>query len=404
MEDMRVAYLTNVYPKLSHTFIRREIAAIESEGFEVLRISIRATDDRILSQADAEEREKTVVVLDQGLWRIVRSCLSAALTRPSAWWRAFCLASRLGRRSYSGLFRHWMYFVEALVLRSILEDHHRAHVHVHFGTNAATVALLAAEYGGCSFSVTIHGAEEWDKPEFIHISLKVARARFVAAISNFSRAQACRWSDPSQWEKIHVIRCGVDARQLEQEPQPISGNGALLCVGRFVPAKGHLLLLDAVALLNNEGRDFRLELIGDGPMRLLVKQRIEEQGLGHLVQTLGALSEEDVLRRIVASRCMVLPSFIEGLPVTILESLALARPVVATRVAGVPEVVKDGVSGWLVPPGSVEPLADAIRMVLDTPPDRLFKMGLAGREVVRQNHDVRREGRKLALLLRAAID
>jgi len=400
---MRIAYLTNVYPKLSHSFIRREIAALESEGFEVLRISIRASDDGALGLADSEEKKKTVVVLGQGMPRIAFALLLAAIKDPGAWWRAAYLATRLGRHSDGGLLRHWIYLAEACALYELLQRERASHVHVHFGTNAATVALLANEYGGVSYSLTLHGAEEWDKPEFIHIAMKVARARFVAAISNFARAQACRWSDPSHWHKIHIVRCGVDTRHLDHELEPIAEDGPFLCVGRFSPAKAHLLLLDVISRLSKEGRYFRVELIGDGPLRRRVEERIEQDGLGHLVRVVGALSEEEVVREVLASRCMLLPSFIEGLPVTLLESLALARPVVASRVAGVPEVVEDGVNGWLVTPGSVDSLATAIREVLDTPTDRLFEMGLAGREVVRKNHDVRQEVKKLAALLRPAI-
>ena len=213
-----------------------------------------------------------------------------------------------------------------------------------------------------------------------------------------------RWCLPKQWSKIHVVHCGVDDEFLLRPSLNIPAEPRLVCVGRLCEQKGQLLLLDAVAQLAAEGLQFKLVLVGDGPLRGEIEAAIARMGLQEHVEMSGWASNSQVRQHILASRAMVLPSFAEGLPVVLMEALALGRPVISTYVAGIPELVEEGRSGWLVPPGSVEALTQAMRCALQLPVEQLEEMGSAGAVRVAQRHNVAYEASSLAALFRSSIE
>jgi glycosyltransferase involved in cell wall biosynthesis len=395
---MEIAYLVNQYPSITHTFIRREIAALEKLGIAVLRVSVRPCPDRLPDEADRREQEQTTVLLAGGPWRVVVASLDLALRRPLSWLRGLGTAFRMGVHSHAGLGRHLAYFAEACALARLLGARRIGHVHVHFGTNAASVALLAQAISGPSFSMTVHGPGEFDSPELLHLREKVKKARFVAAISHFARSQILRWSDPADWQKVHVVRCPVAPAFLQEPELSFPEAPRLVCIGRLGHSKGHALLFEVAARLARDGVDFELDVLGDGPLREPLEALLRRLGLAQKVRLLGWRDESGVREAILASRALVLPSFGEGLPVVLMEALALGRPAVATRIAGIPELVEDGVSGWLVPAGDEDALEQALRSALATPPECLLQMGRAGRAAVRERHDAMREAQKLAAL------
>jgi glycosyltransferase involved in cell wall biosynthesis len=288
------------------------------------------------------------------------------------------------------------------VLRRRLARCGAAHLHAHFGTNSAAVALLTRLLGGPPYSFTVHGPEEFDRPDSLSLTDKIANASFVAAVSSFGRSQLFRWCPLADWPKIRVVRCGVDAAFLSGGPRPVPETARLVCVGRLSEQKGQLLLLEALGLLTKEGVAFEMVLAGDGPMRREVEEQIERLGLKGRVRITGWVSGEQVREEIVAARALVLPSFAEGLPVVLMEALALGRPVLTTYIAGIPELVEHGVNGWLIPAGSVEALAEALRQVLQTPVERLEQMGKAGAGRVAAQHDANTEAAKLAGVFKEA--
>ena len=304
--------------------------------------------------------------------------------------------------SERGLFRHLAYLAEASVLLRILGNHDIQHVHVHFGTNAAAVARLIRCLGGPSFSMTVHGAE-FDAPLGFSLAEKTEDAVFVVAISNFSYAQLCRWVAPAQWNKIHVVRCSV-SEEFFEPLEPIDGSSRMfLSIGRLSAEKGHLLLLEAMKQLITDEPDAQLVLAGDGELRPLIEQRIRDLGLHGHVHLTGWLDEAAVRSYLRKARVLVQPSFSEGLPLVIIEALALGRPVISTQVGGIPELVRTDENGWLVAAGSVEELVVALRAALRAPAEQLAAMGRAGRERVRVQHHVSTQVSTLETLLNAAM-
>ena len=260
--------------------------------------------------------------------------------------------------------------------------------------------MLASTLTGIPFSMTVHGPSEWDRPMDLALDEKVRRSSFVAVISNFTRGQLMRWCSADVWSRLHVVRCGLDRDFLGAPAVPLPPENRMVFVGRLVDAKGPQLLVAALARLAGEGAKFSLDIIGDGPLRPARTEEIAKAGLDKSVRFLGWQSAEEVRRVILASRFMVLPSLAEGLPVVLMEALALRRPVITTYTAGIPELVKPGVNGWLVPAGSVEDLTAALRDAFSRSTAELEKMGAAGSDLVRQLHDAATEVDKLERLMR----
>ena len=397
---MRIAYLTNQYPKISHTFIRREIEAVlrADSNLEIFRYSIRPTPDRLLDPADIAEQNITDVVLSHGFLSLLLATLKVLLTRPPKFFGAFLLALKLGRCGRQGCLWHLFYLAEAAWLLLQFQAKQISHVHVHFGTNPATVALLCRVLGGPTYSFTVHGPEEFDCPESLHLRTKIEHCNFVVAVSSFGRSQLCRWSTFSDWDKIRVVRCGLPSEDLEQTALPVEDNQRLVCVGRLSEQKGQFLLVEAAKMLRDAGMNFELVLVGDGELRGEIEQLVQAAGLKNHVRLIGWQTSQQVRDWLQRSRAFVLPSFAEGLPVSIMEAFAAGRPVVSTYIAGTPELVRPGENGWLVPAGSSETLATTLKEVLQTSPVVLTDMGARGKKLVQELHSADFEAMKLAQL------
>lgn len=395
---MKLAYLMNQHPYASCTFIRREIVELEGLDQPVYRFSIRYPDLAIKDAADYEEVEKTQFILSQGPVALLFHLLRTLVVSPGKWLQGLGLAIKLGRQSDRGLIVNLIYFVEACLLLHWLRDGKVDHVHCHFATNATTVAMLCHQLGGPSYSFTVHGPHEFDKPEAIALGEKITRAAFVVAISSFTKSQLLRWCSYQHWPKIHIVHCGVDQLFLSQPYTPLPITPSFVCVGRISEQKGHLILLEAVSHLARQGKRFRMILVGDGPLRSEIETLIYQLKLQDYVEITGWATNAEVQHHILNAQAMVVPSFAEGLPVVVMESLALGRPVLATYIAGMAELVEPGVCGWLVPAGSSEKLAAAIATILHTPLETLAAMGQAGAKRVAQEHNAVLEAAKLKRL------
>lgn len=393
----KIAYLINQYPKVSHSFIRREIHAIEKCGLPVGRYAIRSCRAELVDEADQQELALTRTVLENGAATLLKSLTKAVFTRPQQFLQALKLAVKFGRRSDRGILRHLIYLAEACVLNDWFKEDGVQHIHAHFGTNSTTVAMLCTALGGPTYSFTIHGPEEFDTIQALSIVEKVERSSFVATVSSFSKSQLYRWCDQSQWDKIKVIHCGVD-RAFSTEATPIPTEPRIVCVGRLCEAKGQLLLIEAIKPIVAAGIPIKLVFVGDGSIRPQLETIISEAGLQNHVEITGWASNEEVRKQILAARALVLPSFAEGLPVALMEALALHRPVISTYIAGIPELVIPNQCGWLVPSGAIADLTDAIKDAIALSPEVLAEMGRNGAERVARHHDATTEAQKLAAL------
>ena len=402
---MKIAYLINQYPKPSHTFIRREIQALERQGVEIERISIRGWDIALADKQDEIERERTRYVLKGGAGSLLSAVLRVFVTHPVRLVRATVLAARLAfDRSERPLPIHLVYVAEACQILLWFRDAGVQHVHAHFGTNSAEVAMLTHVLGGPQWSMTVHGPAEFDRRPLLNLPEKIKRSKFVVAISSYGRSQLFRCVEHRLWPKIHVVHCGLEPAFYSVPTAGAAETRRIVCVGRLSEPKGQLLLLEAAKRLLDRGEGFDLVLAGDGEMRGDIEAMIAQHDLGERVRLTGWIGSDEVRDEILAARGLVIASFAEGLPVVIMEAMALRRPVIATYVAGIPELVIPGEHGWLIPAGDIEALVNALHELLEARKNSLFEMGQAAQARVISRHDIDIEAEKLRQLFQDAID
>ncbi len=402
-----LAYLTGEYPRATDTFIQREVAALRRLGYTVRTFSVRQTDAaHHVGPEQKQEARNTQAILPRARnpLALLRAHLGALARGPGRYLSAFALAMRTPQPGFRGLLYQLFYFAEAGVLAAELRRAGATHLHNHFGNSSCSVAMLASAISGTPYSYTLHGPSELFEPMSWRIDQKIARARFVACISHFARSQGMLFSDPAHWDRMRVVHCGVEpARYLGVDHAGDATRPRLLFVGRLSAIKGLLVLFEALARLRAQGRDCVLTLVGDGPDRQALEAAAHARGLGAAAIFTGYLSQDAVARHLAETDVFVLPSFAEGVPVVLMEAMANRTPIVATRVAGVPELVEDGVHGLLVAPGDPDALADALDRLIADPALRR-SMGMAGRQKIEAEFDVDREAAWLAALFDGAAD
>jgi glycosyltransferase involved in cell wall biosynthesis len=395
-----IAYLTGEYPKVSHTFIQREVAAVRAAGVEVLTCTVRRAPPRdVLADQKAEEAATFCILAAAKNPATLAGAHLAALARaPGRWLAALALALKTRPPGLKALIYQLFYFTEAGVLAEYLRRKGVRHLHNHFGNSSCSVAMLTSAISGIPYSFTEHGPAIFFEPERWALGEKIARARFVVAISHFCRSQLMLFSDPAHWGKIAIVHCGVDPAGYGQKARKAPGKHVIF-VGRLDPVKGALLLLEAFALALKDHPEARLTIVGDGPARGAAEDKARALGLSAAVTFAGYRTQAEVAGLLEEADMLVLPSFAEGVPVVLMEAMASRLPVIASRVAGVSELVEDGVSGFTVPPGDAATLADRIGRLMSGP-DPARTMGVAGRRMVEAEFDIAREGAWLAEIFR----
>jgi colanic acid/amylovoran biosynthesis glycosyltransferase len=395
----RIAYLSSSYARASDSFIRDEVAALRRHHVSVTTFAIRApsASEQVSDEVRASRLE-TTYILSAGTPALLAAVLWMAGTHPRRLATCVRLARGLASPGLRGQVWPLLYLVEACYLAALLQKRKVEHLHNHIGEGSAAVALLAGTLADVPFSLTIHGPGEWDRPERLALGLKVSRAAFVVAISAYTRGQMLRWCAPTDWPKIHVIKCGIDPTGLDVLT-PVPDVSQFVTVGRLASEKGHCLLISALGDLKRHGVEATLVVIGDGDERASLERQARDCGVHPALTFRGWGSAETVAKEIRGSRALVVPSLAEGLPVVIMEALALGRPVISSAVAAVPELVIPGESGWLVQPGSIEDLASTMRTVLDTPTETLSEMGRRGAARVAAEHSIETQVTKLLTLI-----
>ena len=401
MGSGKLGYLISQYPAVNHTFILREVSALRREGLDPCTVSIHRSDRPIesLSAEEADEYRRTFCVLDSGLAHWVGANLRTLLRRPMAYARGLVYAWRLTRGRPKLVVTYSAYFIEAVVAGDYLERHGVTLVHTHF---SSTVVLILARIFPVRYSLTLHGPAEFSDVVGFHIREKVAAATFVATISHYGASQVMAACDVAHWHKIRMLRLGVDPQAFS--PRTSSARRGddpfrLIFVGRLAAVKAQHMLVEAVALLRARGRKVQLTLVGEGPARPALEKLIGERGLSEEVHLSGACNHDRVADFYRNSDAFVLASFAEGLPVVLMEAMAIELPCVATWIAGIPELINNGVDGLLVPPAEPVALADAVERLIEEPELRT-RIGAAARAKIMSSYDLGRNTEALAKTFR----
>ena len=391
-----LAYLTSQYPALSHTFIRREVFALRDDGWLIDTFSIRSGSCSRHEEVMCEETARTFVITSQPAHVFAAAHASWLLKHPIRYFRSIRLAARHRAPGLRALMLAFAYFVEAGLLARELERRAIDHLHNHFANSGATVGMIAANLAAVRWSFTMHGVSETDYPAGVLLGRKIEAADFVICASWFMQAQGLRTVGVDQWHKFHIVRCGVETRALPARSKTGRTARVMICVGRLSPEKGHAGLLQAFASLER-ARDVQLFLVGDGPSRSELERLAREHLISERVHFLGSMSEAATLAEIADADLLALPSFLEGLPLVLMEAMALGVPVVAPRVAGIPELVDDGRNGLLFTPSNWGELADRLSRLLDDPA-LCARLAARARKTVSSEFDIRLAAAKLSQL------
>ena len=250
----------------------------------------------------------------------------------------------------------------------------------------------------------MHGSAEFYDVADHRLPEKVRDARFVICVSDFTRSQLMMWLGHDQWRKLHVVHCAIDTevfrREMDRDGVPDSLH--VLTVSRLVLGKGLTFLLEAVAQLRDRGLEVSLTVVGDGPERPALEDQARRLRIEDRVRLLGAIGQDEIRESYAVADAFCLPSFAEGVPVVLMEAMAMQLPVVATRITGVPELVEHGHSGLLVTPARSEELADALERLARSPEER-HALGAAGRDKVLSDFELSRSADALARLYREEL-
>jgi colanic acid/amylovoran biosynthesis glycosyltransferase len=399
----RIAYLLHRFPGITDTFIRREIRSLQAAGTDVRVISVwkpdeRATTPEILSQWTAD----THFALPSSALAILRSVLVAVWVSPGKFFATLQLALSTSRPGIRGLTYQLIYFLQAILVAEELRRSAANHIHNHIGDQSGTVTMLAANLAGIGYSITFHGWPVFFDAKYSRIKEKVLGARFTRSISYFCRSQLMMFSECDDPTPFKVIHCGLNIGKYTFR-LPREKIKRLFCAARLSPEKGLTFAIEALRLLLDKGFDLELVLAGDGPSKAHLQALTHRLGLSDRVKFVGFLTEDEVINELQVSDLFVLPSFVEGVPVSAMEAMAIGVPVIATNIAGTSELIEDRKTGLLVRPSDAEALADAVVTMIG---DHGFRLRAAafGRKIIEEEFDVDKESAKLNLALHQCCD
>lgn len=393
-----IAVLMLRFPHLADTFVLREINELERQGQPVVVVPILYGHQRVVHE-EAKPWVSRALFTPLLSWAILRSNLAVFFKKPAAYLKVLftLIAGTIVRPST--LFRTLALFPKSVHLSVILPERGVRHLHAHFATHATTMAYIISSLTDLTYSFTVHGPDV-----FVHRLLlreKIRKAKFVRAISVFNKAFLSGLYPEETFGKIEVVRTGVKPDVYEEaasEHANTNERPLILSIAELTPSRGFPYLVDACARLVKAGVDVECRIVGEGPLKPVTEQWIAEHGIADSVRLLGALPQHEVAQLMGQSDIFVLPSIVatdgqmDGIPVSLMEAMAAGKPVIASSISGIPELVRHEVSGILVDAAHPERVAQAItRLVRD--PNLRERMGRAGQQKVRQTFDV---GRNMA--------
>ena len=400
-----VAYVMTHYPRVALTFIAGEIDAVERRGITIHPFAMNMPADVDLGSEVSRARRDRTTYLKASWPRALGAFFRHGLKHPLAMTRLAARALSISGWDVGLAIRRMAHLVEAALLAQESTRRGVKHIHAHFGLAPATIAWFASDImnleqpGGVRWSFTIHGFHDFVDDAEARLDLKAATAAFVVCISDFTKSQLCRITHPQHWDRFHVVRCGIDLEKFAfRGERALAEKPRIITVGRLAAEKGQLILLRAIAALRERGIEVELTLVGDGPLKGWIEGEISRLGLKDQVLLTGEVSAEEVNSYLVAADIFCLSSFSEGLPVAIMEAMAIGVPVVSTYIAGIPELAIDGKTALTVPAGNVDALAEALARMITDDEFRKEAVRAAHKEVV-QRHDRERNADQLASML-----
>lgn len=398
---VRLAYLVSSYPILSVAWLLREVLLLREMGFTVETAAVNVPDRSFEVMAEAERREAatTYYLKRHGIGGGLKAHAAAIARAPAGYARGLLKIPKLAGGNARSLLYQVMYFTEGLMIGKWMRSKGLRHLHVHLASQGATVGLYTKVVFGCGLSLTVHGPDEFYDVTGQHLAEKVRAADLICCISHYAQSQLMRLSDPKHWPKLVVSRLGVDPQVFLPASRAGSHDAVeILCVGRLVPAKGQHLLLEATAQILRQGRNVRLRLVGDGPDAASLRQHASKLGLNEAVVFEGGVNQDRIRELYAQADIFCIPSFAEGIPVVLMEAMAMEIPCVSTHITGIPELIRTEVDGLLVAPADRDGLYMALLRLVDDPQLRK-ELGRNGRQRVAAEYDLFQNVQVLADIL-----
>jgi len=398
-EKRTIGYIVSTWPSLSQTFVLNEILALERLGVPIRIYSMKDPKDEPVHADVSQVKAKIVYLSWRRGWKfVVVANLRLAVGLPTRYLRI--LLEALGYHRW-GIVRR---FFQAAYLANMLRRDQVVHLHAHFATAPTLIAMFTHELLGIPYTFTAHARDIYVDTQAKLLRAQMQRAEAVITISEYNRRYLSTQLGLALNGRVRCVYNGLDLRQFEYCPLPASGGPLLLLsVGRLIEKKGFGNLLASARILRERGHNFKLEIIGNGPLRKSLEDQAKRAGLADVVSFLGAQPQEEVRLAFKRAAIFVLPCVIafdgdrDGIPTVLLEAMAVGTPVVSTSVSGIPELINSGRNGLLVKPKDPRLLADAIEQLLASPQLRK-DLSLAGRESIEERFAIDRNCRQLLSL------
>jgi colanic acid/amylovoran biosynthesis glycosyltransferase len=397
-DPIRLLYLIGQFPAINHNYLLAEVRILRKLGLEVRTASVSAPDRPLekLSAVEREEAARTYYVKSVPLSKIAFFTAVEFLLHPVRCLRGLFFAMGLSRGSPSDIAHHLAYFGEAILVGRYMRECDIPHVHASF---SATVALIVARIFPVTMSFGVYGFGELHNPSETHLAERVRGALFVRSISRHGRGQLMLSCDRTEWAKLIYAPLGIDVAEFSPpSAPPVRSTPQILCVGRLAPEKGQLFLLQALAVLDAAGLPMHLKLVGDGPDREFLERRATEMGIASNVEFAGWVDQAQLMAVYALTDLFVLPSLAEGIPMVLMEAMAMQIACVAPRITGIPELIEDGVDGMLYAVADVDDLTNKIRALMESAEVR-HKIGKQARVRVLREYDMAQNTERFASVI-----
>lgn len=399
-----IAYFAQLFPGLTQTFVYREVLALRERGTPVLTFSVWRPDPADLSAETITLRDETFYIFPLSWLFLIVAHLRYLFSRPLRYLETLAFVLTRPGESLRNRWRSLLHFLYGMLAIREMERLNIKHIHAHFAWSASSIALIANRLLGIPFSITLHSNEIYF--DRLLLEDKVRYARFIVTISEYNR-QFLKKLLPEQEldNKTHVVHCGLDPDVFTPSPRPRRNGGELTIVGvgQLAPRKGFHVLLEACHHLAVRGVPSRCHIFGEGEERNRLEGLIAQHGLHEQVLMPGRIYQEELRRFLNQADVFALPCVRDesgdqdGIPVVLMEAMAIELPTVSTGISGVPELIDHECSGLLTPPGDAVALADALQRLRNNP-GLGQRLGKAGRETVTNEYNIYRSAEQMAML------
>ena len=403
-EPRCIAYITEMFPSLTQTFVYRELLAVRERGIQIQPFSIWRPDPESLSTEAISLQDETFYIFPRSWLFILLSHLRFLCRRPRKYCGTLFLTLSQTGESVHNRWRSLIHFLYGMVAIREMQRLRIQHIHAHFGWSASSIAMIANRLLGISFSLTLHAHGIFLNP--LLLKAKIKYSQFVVTISEYNRDfLKKRFPELHLEDKIHVIHCGLDPEIFapSSEPKPDGDLLTIVGIGQLDPRKGFHVLIDACYHLVRKGVHFRCQIIGEGEERSRLEALIRRYNLMEYVILPGKVYQEELRQILKRADVSVLPCVrdesgeLDGIPVALMETMAMQIPTVSTRISGIPELIDHGRNGWLTPPGDSVALADALRHLRNNPRLR-NRLGKAARKTVVNEFNIYKSAEAMATL------